>query len=190
MCGGFLSLLCNVSHADFVEAQSLYFSGSGHLPFPFASETLSFRLSSYCLIFKCCFVQIILTCWFPCKLVHLNLLDCFLMNAYICILSYTTYSWTSFGGFCCMECAYIWIYVVVVYHFSLIFDLVSGVGKTSLVHLILKGSSISRPSQTVGCTVGVKVILFLFLKTCICFSSKLAHNVLMISCPACFLWKC
>ncbi|KAH7851691.1 hypothetical protein Vadar_015403 [Vaccinium darrowii] len=32
----------------------------------------------------------------------------------------------------------------------------SGVGKTSLVHLILKGSSISSPSQTIGCTVGVK----------------------------------
>ncbi|KAL5703547.1 sphingosine N-acyltransferase subunit lip1 [Ranunculus cassubicifolius] len=32
----------------------------------------------------------------------------------------------------------------------------SGVGKTSLVHLIVKGSSISRPSQTVGCTVSVK----------------------------------
>ncbi|KAL5723853.1 sphingosine N-acyltransferase subunit lip1 [Ranunculus cassubicifolius] len=32
----------------------------------------------------------------------------------------------------------------------------SGVGKTSLVHLIVKGSSISRPPQTVGCTVSVK----------------------------------
>ncbi|TQD74593.1 hypothetical protein C1H46_039865 [Malus baccata] len=32
----------------------------------------------------------------------------------------------------------------------------SGVGKTSLVHLIVKGSSIARPPQTVGCTVGVK----------------------------------
>ncbi|WOG81416.1 hypothetical protein DCAR_0100563 [Daucus carota subsp. sativus] len=32
----------------------------------------------------------------------------------------------------------------------------SGVGKTSLVHLILKGSSCARPTQTVGCTVGVK----------------------------------
>ncbi|GMJ03985.1 Light Insensitive Period1 [Hibiscus trionum] len=31
----------------------------------------------------------------------------------------------------------------------------SGVGKTSLVHLIVKGSSIARPPQTVGCTVGV-----------------------------------
>ncbi|WOK97022.1 hypothetical protein Cni_G05730 [Canna indica] len=36
----------------------------------------------------------------------------------------------------------------------------AGVGKTSLVHLILKGSSISRPSQTVGCTVGVKHISY------------------------------
>jgi Rab-like protein 3 len=33
----------------------------------------------------------------------------------------------------------------------------SGVGKTSLVHLINKGSSIVRPPQTIGCTVGVKV---------------------------------
>ncbi|KZV36722.1 hypothetical protein F511_37996 [Dorcoceras hygrometricum] len=32
----------------------------------------------------------------------------------------------------------------------------SGVGKTSLVHLILKGSSVAHPPQTIGCTVGVK----------------------------------
>ncbi|KAK9077681.1 hypothetical protein SSX86_006018 [Deinandra increscens subsp. villosa] len=32
----------------------------------------------------------------------------------------------------------------------------SGVGKTSLVHLIVKGSSIARPAPTVGCTVDVK----------------------------------
>ncbi|XP_062097959.1 small GTPase LIP1 [Humulus lupulus] len=32
----------------------------------------------------------------------------------------------------------------------------SGVGKTSLVHLIVKGSSIARPPQTVGCNVDVK----------------------------------
>ncbi|KAJ4965119.1 hypothetical protein NE237_016968 [Protea cynaroides] len=32
----------------------------------------------------------------------------------------------------------------------------SGVGKTSLVHLIVKGSSISYPPQTIGCSVGVK----------------------------------
>lgn len=32
----------------------------------------------------------------------------------------------------------------------------SGVGKTSLVHLIVKGSSITRPHQTIGCTVDVK----------------------------------
>ncbi|XP_074558335.1 small GTPase LIP1 isoform X2 [Curcuma longa] len=36
----------------------------------------------------------------------------------------------------------------------------AGVGKTSLVHLILQGSSISKPSQTVGCTVGVKHITY------------------------------
>ncbi|XP_020241445.1 small GTPase LIP1 isoform X2 [Asparagus officinalis] len=34
----------------------------------------------------------------------------------------------------------------------------SGVGKTSLVHLILKGSAIARPPQTIGCSVGVKHI--------------------------------
>ncbi|THG23959.1 hypothetical protein TEA_004682 [Camellia sinensis var. sinensis] len=32
----------------------------------------------------------------------------------------------------------------------------SGVGKTSLVHLIVNGSSIAHPPQTIGCTVGVK----------------------------------
>ncbi|KAL8168260.1 hypothetical protein V2J09_009759 [Rumex salicifolius] len=32
----------------------------------------------------------------------------------------------------------------------------SGVGKTSLVHLIMKGCSISRPPQTIGCSVSVK----------------------------------
>ncbi|KAJ0964101.1 hypothetical protein J5N97_029223 [Dioscorea zingiberensis] len=36
----------------------------------------------------------------------------------------------------------------------------SGVGKTSLVHLIVNGSSISRPPQTIGCTVGVKHITY------------------------------
>ncbi|CAM9002242.1 unnamed protein product [Rhodiola kirilowii] len=36
----------------------------------------------------------------------------------------------------------------------------SGVGKTSLVNLIVKGSSIARPPQTIGCTVGVKHTTF------------------------------
>ncbi|KAF4371680.1 hypothetical protein F8388_008620 [Cannabis sativa] len=36
----------------------------------------------------------------------------------------------------------------------------SGVGKTSLVHLIVKGSSIARPPQTVGCNVDVKHITY------------------------------
>ncbi|XP_059640209.1 small GTPase LIP1 [Cornus florida] len=36
----------------------------------------------------------------------------------------------------------------------------SGVGKTSIVHLIAKGSSIARPPQTVGCTVAVKHITY------------------------------
>ncbi|XP_044478300.1 small GTPase LIP1-like isoform X4 [Mangifera indica] len=36
----------------------------------------------------------------------------------------------------------------------------SGVGKTSLVHLILNGSSVARRPQTIGCTVGVKHITY------------------------------
>ncbi|KAK6938229.1 Small GTPase [Dillenia turbinata] len=36
----------------------------------------------------------------------------------------------------------------------------SGVGKTSLVHLIIKGFSILCPAQTIGCTVGVKHITY------------------------------
>ncbi|KAB1210405.1 hypothetical protein CJ030_MR6G025436 [Morella rubra] len=36
----------------------------------------------------------------------------------------------------------------------------AGVGKTSLVHLIVNGSSIARPPQTIGCTVGVKHITY------------------------------
>ncbi|KAK9272161.1 hypothetical protein L1049_002532 [Liquidambar formosana] len=36
----------------------------------------------------------------------------------------------------------------------------SGVGKTSLVHLIAKGSSIIRPPQTIGCSVDVKHITY------------------------------
>jgi hypothetical protein len=42
----------------------------------------------------------------------------------------------------------------------------SGVGKSSLVHLILKSSAIARPAQTVGCTVGVKVSIFCAFVTC------------------------
>ncbi|CAI9096949.1 OLC1v1033221C2 [Oldenlandia corymbosa var. corymbosa] len=36
----------------------------------------------------------------------------------------------------------------------------SGVGKTSLVHLIVKGSSVNRPSQTIGCSVDVTHITY------------------------------
>ncbi|KAL6905465.1 hypothetical protein ACP4OV_003066 [Aristida adscensionis] len=36
----------------------------------------------------------------------------------------------------------------------------SGVGKSSLVHLLLKGSAIARPAQTIGCAVGVKHITY------------------------------
>ena len=33
----------------------------------------------------------------------------------------------------------------------------TGVGKSSLVHLLLNGSAVARPAQTIGCAVGVKV---------------------------------
>jgi hypothetical protein len=33
----------------------------------------------------------------------------------------------------------------------------TGVGKSSLAHLLLEGSTITRPAQTIGCTIGVKV---------------------------------
>ncbi|XP_062201636.1 uncharacterized protein LOC133904144 [Phragmites australis] len=36
----------------------------------------------------------------------------------------------------------------------------SGVGKSSLVHLLLKGPAVARPAQTIGCTVGVKHITY------------------------------
>ncbi|GAB4861076.1 sphingosine N-acyltransferase subunit lip1 [Ancistrocladus abbreviatus] len=36
----------------------------------------------------------------------------------------------------------------------------SGVGKTSLVHLIVKGSAIARPPQTIGCTVSLKHVTY------------------------------
>ncbi|KAK3157327.1 hypothetical protein QOZ80_2AG0119480 [Eleusine coracana subsp. coracana] len=36
----------------------------------------------------------------------------------------------------------------------------SGVGKSSLVHLLLEGLAVARPSQTIGCTVGVKHITY------------------------------
>lgn len=34
-----------------------------------------------------------------------------------------------------------------------------GVGKTSLIHLIMTGSSIAQPPQTIGCNVAVKVVV-------------------------------
>jgi len=37
------------------------------------------------------------------------------------------------------------------------FAVLLGVGKTSLVHLIVKGFSIARPAQTIGCAVSLKV---------------------------------
>jgi hypothetical protein len=47
------------------------------------------------------------------------------------------------------------MYTLSLFHFTF-----SGVGKSSLVHLILKGSAIARPAQTVGCAVGVKHITY------------------------------
>lgn len=38
-----------------------------------------------------------------------------------------------------------------------------GVGKTSLVNLIVKGTTTKHPSQTIGCTVDVKVCYKLFI---------------------------
>lgn len=57
------------------------------------------------------------------------------------------------------------------------FILVIGVGKTSLVHLLVKGSSIDQPPQTVGCTVGVKVGNSLPL------SSKITIQSYLSACP-------
>lgn len=36
----------------------------------------------------------------------------------------------------------------------------AGVGKTSFIHLIVKGSALARPSQTIGCSVSVKHITY------------------------------
>ena len=69
------------------------------------------------------------------------------------------------------------------------FLILLGVGKTSLVHLIVNGSSITRPPQTIGCTVGVKVKTSyswsrksLWFKTSpnvhCCFSSTLLMEIL------------
>ena len=45
----------------------------------------------------------------------------------------------------------------------------TGVGKSSLVHLLLNGSAVARPAQTIGFAVGVKV-------------SKLLTNLLCSEC--------
>ncbi|KAH9608208.1 hypothetical protein KSS87_022717 [Heliosperma pusillum] len=36
----------------------------------------------------------------------------------------------------------------------------SGVGKTSLVHLIVNGSAVARPNPTIGCMVSVKHLTY------------------------------
>nr|VDC67557.1 unnamed protein product [Brassica rapa] len=52
------------------------------------------------------------------------------------------------------------LYLILIFSNVNFFFFWLGVGKTSLVHLINKGSSIHRPSQTIGCTVGVKHITY------------------------------
>lgn len=49
-----------------------------------------------------------------------------------------------------MECGCSEWMLLIVNQLSVFFNLLLGVGKTSLGHLILKGSSIARPSQTVA----------------------------------------
>lgn len=63
-----------------------------------------------------------------------------------------------------LEECYVSILVsVIIWNFNFYYDIFLGVGKTSIVHLIVKGSSIARPSQTIGCTVDVKVRTYLFI---------------------------
>ena len=66
----------------------------------------------------------------------------------------------------------------------------SGVGKSSLVHLILKSSAIARPAQTVGCTVGVKVSIFCAFVTCRVCNLCLITLLFLLTISACYLWKC
>lgn len=54
------------------------------------------------------------------------------------------------------------LYIIISDIFHLNCNLCSGVGKTSLVHLIMKSSSVASPSQTVGCSVSVKVSLLFY----------------------------
>ena len=77
------------------------------------------------------------------------------------------------------------------YLFS-IHNLLIGVGKTSLVHLIIKGSSITHPTQTIGCTVGVKVRFNILLILQGNFKIVLKFNFAPSNCcffyPAHYLW--
>ena len=77
--------------------------------------------------------------------------------------------------------------------FVLNFSLFSGVGKSSLVHLILKGSGVALPAQKVGCTVGIKVSTFSVLSSLVGFlhvpaciqTFFLPINTMMCSSPTC-----
>jgi hypothetical protein len=77
------------------------------------------------------------------------------------------------------------MYTLSLFHFTF-----SGVGKSSLVHLILKGSAIARPAQTVGCAVGVKVgtlALYFPQLHLLLFVSAYIFTVII---SAYYLWKC
>lgn len=49
----------------------------------------------------------------------------------------------------------------------------SGVGKSSIVHLITQGEPTRNPPRTVGCNVSLKVIRSLLKKAAFCYSSTL-----------------
>lgn len=58
-----------------------------------------------------------------------------------------------------------------------------GVGKTSLVHLIMTGSSIAQPPQTIGCNVAVKVVVTFCIRENEYIGLKLmSFFVLFLSC--------
>lgn len=78
-----------------------------------------------------------------------------------------------------MECGCSEWMLLIVNQLSVFFNLLLGVGKTSLGHLILKGSSIARPSQTVaphGQCEGITFFGFWFSKVML-FSSIVCQHV-------------
>jgi hypothetical protein len=82
--------------------------------------------------------------------------------------------------------AEIWFLVT---YIVLIFCL-SGVGKSSLVHLLLNGSSIARPAQTVGCEVGIKVGTLVLSCPCLFHLHLYPLTPVTVIISACYLWKC